>query len=93
MTEHSPLPLVRLWATTSRDGMPYMHGSVGMAKVILLPVHGIQSDGHTHELCIITSSDAARQAAAKGVSSTGEQPQTDVRPPEKASIDYDDIPF
>ena len=41
MNEHSPLlPLVRLWATTSRGGMPYMFGTLGMVKLILLPARG-----------------------------------------------------
>ena len=58
MTERSPLlPIARLLAKTSGK-RPYMVGWLGKTKLVLLPVHEEQSNGHTHELFSIIQDDA-----------------------------------
>jgi len=54
MTDRAPLlPRGRLWAKTRV-------GRLGLAKLVLLPVHEEQSDGHTHELFATAPNDAVQ---------------------------------
>lgn len=86
--------LTGLWKNTSKSGMTYLGGSLGMARVMVFPIKDPRDGGPTHKLMLVEKDDRAEGGGGGYQQRPSQQrPAPTAAPASSPEFNDDDIPF